>query len=245
MQSTLLEMYKDIKTVLERNNIRFYSHFGTSIGAIRHNGFIPWDDDMDLLIWEEDLDRVRNILTTELDQDRYYYNECPSDSHPHVIYRGTDLEQGLREEELPFIDIFTLVPYPDKKVNRLLTNASLWGFAISIHLINKLKNITLYRMLRRVPRFFKRLSSITTNKDTSMVTVCTNNFKKNSFPSSCFGTPVIHPFEDTDVPLPCEADAMLTKLYGDYMTPPPEDKRTGAGGFPCSAYTEYIVNRKS
>ena len=73
MQSTLLEMYKDIKTVLERNNIRFYSHFGTSIGAIRHNGFIPWDDDMDLLIWEEDLDRVRNILTTELDQDRYYY----------------------------------------------------------------------------------------------------------------------------------------------------------------------------
>ena len=42
-----------------------------------------------------------------------------------------------------------------------------------------------------------------------------------------------------------EADAMLTKLYGDYMTPPPEDKRTGAGGFPCSAYTEYIVNRKS
>ncbi|MBQ8179844.1 MAG: LicD family protein [Candidatus Methanomethylophilaceae archaeon] len=244
-QTILLEMYKDIKSVLERNGIRFYSHFGTSIGAIRHNGFIPWDDDMDLLVWEDDLDRVRDALTTELDGDKYYYNECPSDSHPHIIYRGVDLEQGLRDEDLPFIDLFTLVPYPDKPVNRFLTDTALWGFAGSIHVINKLENVALYRLFRRIPRFFKWLSSLTTNKDTSVVTVCTTNFKKNRFPLDYFGTPVVHPFEDTDVPLPCETDRMLTELYGDYMTPPPEDKRTGAGGFPCSAYSEYIVRKKS
>ena len=244
-QAALLEMYKDIKDVLERNDIRFYAHFGTSIGAIRHDGFIPWDDDMDLLIWEGDLDRVRDALTSELDQSKYYYNECPADSHPHVIYRGSDLEQGLRDENLPFIDLFTLVPYPDKGIHRFLTNGALWGFAGSIHIINKLENVTLYRLLRRVPRFFKWLSSVTTNRDTSVVTVCTTNFKKNQFPSDYFGTPVVHPFEDTDVPLPCETDRMLTRLYGDYMTPPPEDKRTGAGGFPCSAYSEYIVRKKS
>ena len=58
VQSTLLEMYKDVKSVLEENEIKFYVHFGTAIGAVRHDGFIPWDDDIDIAVWREDIPRI-------------------------------------------------------------------------------------------------------------------------------------------------------------------------------------------
>ena len=71
IQTTLLGMYKDVKTILDEHGIRFYVHFGTAIGTLRHNGFIPWDDDIDLFIWRKDLDEVNRVLSAELDPRRY------------------------------------------------------------------------------------------------------------------------------------------------------------------------------
>ena len=63
----LLDAYKDIACVLDRHGIRYYGVFGTAIGAVRHHGIIPWDDDLDIAILAKDLDLVNKVLSEELD----------------------------------------------------------------------------------------------------------------------------------------------------------------------------------
>ena len=59
----LLEMYKDIKKILDKHEITFYIQYGTAIGALRHNGLIPWDDDIDILVWEKDMEEINEVLS--------------------------------------------------------------------------------------------------------------------------------------------------------------------------------------
>ena len=61
LHSVLLEMYKEINAVCERHNIHLIAAGGTALGTIRHHGFIPWDDDMDLFMFREDFEILKNI----------------------------------------------------------------------------------------------------------------------------------------------------------------------------------------
>ena len=89
-QSRLLSMYKDISKILDAHGIRYYLCYGSAIGAVRHDGFIPWDDDMDIWVWQEDLANIKKYLQSELDPKHYYYHDSKADTHPHVIYRGDE-----------------------------------------------------------------------------------------------------------------------------------------------------------
>ena len=243
VQFALISMYKDVKEILERHDIRFYVQFGTAIGALRHDGFIPWDDDIDLLVWEDDLPRINKVLSEELDRELYYYHIPTSDTHPHVIFRGDDLQRGLKERDAPFIDLFPLCRYPSTKARSSLANVFIWGNVGSIWAIDHVDSISMHRVISWIPSVFKKLADRMVDCDSDMTVVYATEFKDYIFPQSFFGEPVMHVFEDTEVPLPCEVDAMLTAIYGDYMTPPPEDKRIGAGGFPCCAYIDYVLEQ--
>ena len=76
--------------------------------------------------------------------------------------------------------------------------------------------------------------------DSEMTTVYCTTFKRYLFDRNLYGTPTDHAFEDTTIPLPARVEEFLVHEYGDYMELPPEDKRTGASGFPCSIYLDYI-----
>ena len=243
-QTRLLEMYKDIRRILESHGITFYVQYGTAIGALRHNGFIPWDDDIDVLLWEKDMVRAGEVLSAELDPEKYYYHVPTADTHPHVIYRGDDLEKGLRERNAPFIDLFPIDVYPEGKVRQKLANVLIWGNVGTIWAIDHVKSLTLHRMLCWIPDVFKKMEIAICEKDTKTTVVYSTGFGHCIFPAEYYGEPFMHRFEDDEVPLPHEIDKMLTHIFGDYMTPPPEDKRTGAGGFPCSAVKDLILERR-
>lgn len=234
----LLMMYEDIRKVLVAHDIRFYVQYGTAIGVLRHRGFIPWDDDIDILVWEEDMPEVGRVLSEELDQSRYYYHVPSADTHPHVIYRGDDLVGAIRERRAPFIDIFPIDRYPSTRLRQKFANAMIWGNVGTIWAIDHVKSLTLHRMLAWIPPIFKKLELWSVNRDSGLTVVYSTGFGHCIFPGDYYGEPTWHQFEDTVAPLPCEIDRMLTHIFGDYMTPPPEDKRTGAGGFPCSAYKD-------
>lgn len=237
-QSILLRMYKDIRSVLDRNGIKFYVQYGTAIGALRHDGFIPWDDDIDLLIWYEDMEKVNDVLSKELDPSLYYYHIPTADNHPHVVWKGDDLEASLRDKTAPFIDLFPIEPYPEGRIRRAFANLFILGNVGCIWAIDHISSHAVHRMLSWSPEFFRRMEHRVAGRTSKTVVFCTD-WKTGIFPADSYDEASMHVFEDTDVPLPKDIDMMLTSLFGDYMTPPPEDKRTGALGFPCSILKDW------
>ncbi len=243
-QSRLLSMYKDIARILDAHGIRYYLCYGSAIGAVRHDGFVPWDDDMDIWVWEEDLPEIKRLLLAELDPERYYYHDSRADTHPHVIYRGDDIAQELRDRTAPFIDLFPLVPYPEGWFRQKLSNLMIWGVHVSVTLLDHVGSLGLYRHLLWIPRFFRNAASGLVEDGSDLRTIYTTEFTNEIFHTSCFGKPVAHVFEDTICYLPERSHELLTHIFGDYMTPPPEDKRTGAKGFPLSALNDYLLDEE-
>lgn len=246
-QEQLLGMYKDTARILDAHGIPFFIHYGTAIGALRHDGFIPWDNDIDVVVWEEDLQTVNAVLSEELDQEKYYYHIPMADTHPHVILRTDDFERDLKKRKPLFIDIFPMEKYPDVGGKRRRVNAAIWAEMISIVILDRFIPYFLYRPLSRIPRFFERRAKKLSDTGTRTTVVYSTTFKSDIFPREYFEETFMHAFEDIEVPLPKGIDAALRQLFGDYMTPPPEDKRHGANGFPCSAYKDYrlYLKRKS
>lgn len=244
VQRVLMEMYRDIEAILRNHGIQFYGYFGTAIGALRHDGFIPWDDDVDLVVWEEDLPLINEVLLKNLDSEKYYYHVPTADTHPHVIYKGDDLEQGLRDKTAPFIDLFPMSRYPTGRFRQLFCDGMIWGVNISVFVIDHIGPLWIHRALCWMPGMFQRLATWMVNDDSDLTVVYATEFKDYIFPRNLFGKGQEHAFEGHPLPLPDGINEILTSMYGDYMTPPPEDKRTGAGGFPCSAYKDYLLETR-
>ena len=237
-------MYKAVARVLDSHGIRYYIYYGTAIGAIRHDGFVPWDDDIDIAVWEEDLPLIEKVLTEELDPEMYVYEVQLADTHPHVFYKGDDYEQSLKDRTALFLDIFTIVRYPYGKIRHWLSVAAIWGIHISITAMDKMKSVSLYPHLIWIPRFFNRIASMLIQPDSEYCVVYTTHFQNEIFRREDYGDPVMHVFEDTEVPLPANVDLILRRMYGDYMVPPPEDERSGATGFPLNAYKDYMLRKR-
>ncbi len=243
-QEQLFSMYCDVKRVLDAHGIMHFVHYGTAIGALRHDGFIPWDNDIDVVVWHRDLEKVHSVLSRELDPEKYYYHIPSADTHPHVIARTEDFENDLKKKRAPFIDIFVMDEYPDRFFRRLLVGSMLWGEVISLVLLDMMNFPRIHSLFSWIPRWFERRARGFTNRDTTLCTVYSTTFRDDIFPKSYFEETFMHKFEDIEVPLPKGIDAALTSLFGDYMTPPPESKRHGANGYPCSVYKDYLRDKK-
>ena len=132
-----LEIYRDLKAVCERHNIPFFVYYGTILGAVRHQGFIPWDDDIDVAMFREDYERFTQIAAKELG-DRYdlltmdtvdgYVMGLAKLSHKGTIFvEATDQDRKYRSGV--FLDIFPLDKAPeDEKLRKKVTRSTwLWG----------------------------------------------------------------------------------------------------------------------
>lgn len=106
MHSILLSIYKDVLEVCERNNIRLAAAGGTALGAVRHKGFIPWDDDMDLFLFREDFNHFIDVFEKEL-SDKYIllapgYKTGANCFLPRIFKKDTTLLNMIDE----------IAPYP-------------------------------------------------------------------------------------------------------------------------------------
>lgn len=239
-----MEMYKDVASVLDANNIRFYLIYGSAIGAVRHKGFVPWDDDMDIAVMERDIERMGEVLERDLDPDKYYFHRSRADYHPHVIRKSPDMEEDLRQKKSVFLDIYIISGYPKGAIRKQLHKIASWGELGTAHVINLMDTMPTHRLFSWTVRMFASLRRFAIGKDTTYTTIVGFFFKRCVFDESIYGEPTMVPFEDTYAPLPQGYDEMLRSVYGDYMTPPPEDKRKGASGFPSSILQDYILDRR-
>lgn len=251
VQLVEIEILKEIYRICNKHNLRCFLWYGTLLGALRHDGFIPWDDDIDLAMPEEDYDQFIQFAKTEMGKDFFLHSiETDKNYFPDFIrirrnntiyipdvYRNTNfIHNGLWIDVMPLHYARSDSSLTEKakfwilrKVFRPLTAIKVLGvkkqsiFAKVCEKIARKMNIyTLQRMNDRVARSCKRENGkFYVCEGTSM------NMHRYYYPVEYFGDGVMHTFEGLQCRIPNESDKLLRQVYGDYMQLPPEEERVG------------------
>lgn len=253
LQLCELDILRAFAGVCERLGLRYYLVGGTLLGAVRHGGFIPWDDDIDVAMPREDYDRFARIAQAELGPN-YFYQSPDTDPHYFLTYakirkKGTFFyEERFRDarfEQGVFIDIFPLDFCPPRgPVCHLLFNTlavmNYRGQVDSGEPYRPYKELSgklgyaflrLYspRGLVRARRRLLRLSRRLSDSRTLASYAGAYSYRGEIFPEEWFGAPCMLRFEGKDMAAPQESGRLLTQLYGDYMQlPPPSERRCHA-----------------
>jgi len=254
IQEIEIRNLKEIKRVCEKIGVEFFLYGGSLIGAVRHTGFVPWDDDLDIAMSRDDYMKFVKEAPKYL-SDEYYLQTPYSDKKSPYFYsklrlRGTkcieyahhkmNIEQGI------YVDIYPIDKMPEDKeeflrlYNEFQKTVRLFVWRQCIHpyipadsLKRRVKNGIKWCVgiaLRLIPHnvFVKKLDKIMTLH---------NDKNTNLYGNYSYFDPVnlfkdIYPFEkaifeNIEVNLPNQWDYHLTSRYGDYMQMPPEDERIG------------------
>lgn len=250
LQSVLLDIYKEVRKILERHHLRYFAIGGTCIGAVRHHGFIPWDDDMDLALPEPDYHRFIDYARKELPAylevfERREHAHDPIDA-ARVHNKNTTFIQKheLRypeEYKGVFIDILPLCGVPEssdeqraycKKFCRYfrLNEKRRCDFTYLDRLPSKVLWLAALPF-RLLPRdfWFRRLDKLKAQYPYDKMNLTGDTWVAHIdnilFSKSIYEKAVTFPFEDTEMACSAEYDAYLTRIFGDYMTLPPEKDR--------------------
>lgn len=243
LQKELLEIMKSFHDICCANDIKYYMLGGSCLGAIRHKGFIPWDDDMDVGLPRKDYDKfckeAKNILPSNLEL-RYYKSDKNSPFHyVKLINKNTTLVEKnyINYVEGLYIDVFPLDGM--NKFNFLGKMRAQIIWLCKAILIYHLTTTVKKKIYQNVFKIFARCISLkfihifveklmTLNKMDNPPLLC--NFfgswePREIIPSSVFGQPTLYQFENTAFYGPQKADVYLKSLYDDYMQLPPEKDR--------------------
>lgn len=253
LQLIELELLKEVDRIAKENNLIYYLGEGTLLGAIRHQGFIPWDDDLDILMPREDYERFRQIapgalqtqyaFLCEQTESCYYlpFSKIVCRDNQHFINKQVKFDDRYNG---PFIDIFPLDAYDTIDARRV---------QFKYRIIRTLRDMLLFKARCFAPQTIKKAIVNIAAKCFSYkllhvllrreMTCCKQdapylcNFASSYHPSKqivpreVYGKPVYVPFEDGMFPVPHDAHALLTTIYGDYMKLPPITKRSSKHGF--------------
>jgi len=251
------EILTKVKSICEKHSISYYLCGGTLLGAVRHQGFIPWDDDIDICFPYSDYNRFLLIAGDELEPD-YYLKNTDTDkydfrSFSRVTKRNTAFIEKRNltypgNQEI-FIDCFPLVSIDDglelklKKVCLRISNLILEKELISSWNNNPEVRkwlgeyygkffLTILKIIYLSPRLFRKkihdmlLRYVYSGKDSDPYYAEIWGVITELYPKEIFdGKPEKLKFEEGFFPVPPQYHAYLSLQYGDYMTPPRENKR--------------------
>lgn len=247
VQLVQLEIANEIKRVCEKNNIKFFLDSGSLLGAVRHKGFIPWDDDLDIGMLRDDYEHFCRIADRELDSKYVLQTWVTDDDFPlpfaKVRKRGTvylEKRSHPLSENGFFVDILPYDFAPNSnderqalrkkqgKIFECLLMKSKWTPWVIKGKTNW--KVRLYYLKSQLISILKDRNALIKEYMDITLGVRKSGFLylqtgKRYYPVKLFENTVYVPFENTQMPIIEGHHEWLTIAYGDYMTPPPEDER--------------------
>ena len=251
VQLIQLEIAKEVKRICEKNKIVYWLDSGSLLGAVRHQGFIPWDDDLDIGMKRSDYNKFISIAQKELSSD-YVFQDWNTDpnyglSFAKIRKKGTVYIENKAQNSLAengiYIDIFPYDLYGDsilkqgvplKIIKLLMSNKAgieTWRENDSINIPKFLIHMPFKAMSYLFKRkFLIKMYNIISQKYNNhsldyFFPQGISNYGKWIIPVAAMKEMIELPFEDTTFKVPKGYDEYLTHAYGDYMKLPPEDKR--------------------
>lgn len=245
LQNTILIIANEIDRICNKNNIEYFMDGGTQLGAVRHKGFIPWDDDFDIGMKRKEYERFIQVCKKELDKKKYYletdedmgYGFAFAKIHLNDTEIVEDFSRNAKVHHGIFVDIFPYDNLPESKIeckiflaeNHILKNL-IWvktGYGSE----NQRKKNS-YRFFKVASNFFslnilkKARRNLICKYDDRKTEYCfTSDYPKNHLKSFWLDNIEKFRFENDSFWGMKDYDAFLKMLYGDYIELPPKEKQ--------------------
>lgn len=249
-QQNALEVLLEFQRVCEELGLRYYLTAGTLLGAIRHKGFIPWDDDIDVAMPREDYDKLAR-MGPKCFSEKYFYQDYHTEANFPQFFsrlrkRGTEVDtlfmESIEMEHGCFIDVFPLdrCPDGDKAASLFFKGMDFFKYAVLARVSTKF--VCLYEkryarlllsIFKRIPNrwlfflrecFRKMMGCFSTGKK-----LCTvggrHGYPKEAYCVEWWEKAVPVQFEGYTFPAPAGWDMQLRSMYGDYMVLPSEEEQ--------------------
>ena len=238
MQLRILDILVEIDKVCRKHDIKYWIDFGTLLGAMRHSGFIPWDDDLDIAMTSKDFKRFLEIAPKELPTSLFLQTKSTDPSYNMLVNKVRDKESFFVTQHEDFtknyqkglyVDIFEVKPYPKVPKNlqkRIMRWYKKIYFFYSVKQEVNLKN-HLATLVFPLIKFGLNIVWGVCN----LLPKSRLGYEKHFSPyGNSYTKDMIFPlkeicFEGKTFLGPADPDRYLTNIYGDYMKVPPEEKR--------------------
>lgn len=250
MKTIQVEMLKYINQVCKENNIKYFLMAGSLIGAIRHDGFIPWDDDIDIALTHDDYKKLINILKKSNYKSYKLLDHSTQTDYFYPFAKLVDSRTIMIENNFKnienygvYIDIFSYHGLPNdekerEKHYRKIKNLQRQIFYFSMinpykgNIFKKIAKIPLvaYSKTIGIKKILEKYNKVLNTYDVSKTEYAICNFPlyaKDSEiqKSSLLKNVTYHRFENIEALILCEYDEWLRVTYGNYMELPPENER--------------------
>ena len=255
IQDKILSILKEFISICEENNLTYYALGGTLLGAVRHKGFIPWDDDIDIGMPREDYEKFKKLAPDLLPSNYKFLSENTAGyKKAFSVIRddSTKIIMNYSKEELVeslWIDIFPLdgmpaAPFKRKMheyrylYRRMMVQLSQFNSLVNQKKENRPlveKVIIAFANIVKIEKILSfdwaQKKYLKTIKRYSFDEEFSGNYTgayklREIVPSDYFGTPVLLKFEGIALSCPCRYKEYLTAIYGEnYMQLPPEEQR--------------------
>ena len=254
MQLVELEILKEVDRVCRKNNINYAIFCGTQLGAVRHKGYIPWDDDADLVMLRQDYEKFKSVLD-QLNPEIAFFQDHSTDpeyrwGYAKVRRAGTSYirlgQEHMKYKDGISIDIFPLDDVPMSLVGQLFQDfycyfcrKILWSEVGKIQCkgIKKLwfkliNHISVDRVYKWLECYSKKSRNSSANGVRCLLFPAYGKLYRKNPIRQRYGMPkkwvlerAEYEFEDCKLFGTKDYDAILKYVYGDYMTPPPPEQR--------------------
>lgn len=243
LQLVQFNILQEFKRVCNKNDIDFYLAYGSCLGAVRHSGFIPWDDDIDVFIKYDDYIKLCS-LKNEFSSGFFLQTNATDPEYGLSIARLRDSNSTLIEEESKsrdinhgvFIDIYPLYNCPGSgfsyfylKLNAVLYRLFMYdegtrnkGLIFNFISSYAVKMTPFFLKKYFIEKFHKKVGGI---KGTGFLSTFYGSDFSVKYDDELFGEPVMVVFEGDEYPTPTNSDKFLSSMYGDYMKLPSKENR--------------------